>query len=273
MSTSNESVEVEATVRALTVGQVADALGVTVRTLHHYDEIGLVRPSERSRAGYRLYTGADLERLQHVVVYRRLGFSLEEIAELLEATESDLEAHLLRQRAAVIDRLSTMHDLVDAIDRALEKERMGMKITPQEQKELFGGEFAERQEEYAVEAQERWGDTDAWKQSTARTASYTRADWEAIKAEMDDINAAAVAALQSGQPATSEAAMDAAERARQHIERWFYDITSQFHRGLGDMYVADARFTKTYEDLAPGLAAYLRDAIHANADRHDAAAG
>ncbi|MEO7059213.1 MAG: MerR family transcriptional regulator [Lapillicoccus sp.] len=270
MSTSSQSDgtdETERALTALTVGQVADDLGVTVRTLHHYDEIGLVRPSERSRAGYRLYTGADLERLQHVVVYRRLSFSLEEIAELLEATGTDLEAHLLRQRATVIDRLSDLHDLVDAIDRALEKERMGMPLTPQEQKELFGGEFAEHQEEYAVEAQERWGDTDAWKQSADRTATYTKADWEAIKVDMDAVNAAAVAALQSGAPATSEAAMDAAERARQHIERWFYDTSPQFHRNLGDMYVSDPRFTKTYEDLAPGLAAYLRDAIHANADR------
>ncbi len=258
---------------ALTVGQVADELGVTVRTLHHYDGIGLVRPSERSRAGYRLYTGADLERLQHVVVYRRLGFSLEEIAELLEATGSDLQAHLLRQRATVIDRLSDLHDLVDAIDRALEKERMGMQLTPHEQKELFGGVFAEHQEEYAAEAEERWGDTDAWKQSSARTASCTKADWEAIKAEMDEVNAAAVAALRSGEPATSEAAMDAAERARQHMERWFYDVSPQFHRNLGDMYVSDPRFTTTYEDLAPGLAAYLRDAIHANADRLEAGAG
>ena len=270
MSTSSET---DMTDRALTVGQVADELGVTVRTLHHYDGIGLVRPSERSRAGYRLYSGADLERLQHVVVYRRLGFSLEEIARLLEATGADLEAHLLRQRAAVIDRLSDIHDLVDAIDRALEKERMGMQLTPQEQKELFGGEFAEHQEEYAAEAEERWGDTDAWKQSSARTATYTKADWEAIKAEMDEVNAATVAALRSGEPPTSAAAMDAAERARQHVECWLYDVSPQFHRNLGDLYVSDPRFTKTYEDLAPGLAAYLRDAIHANADRLEAGAG
>ena len=270
MSTSSET---DMTDRALTVGQVADELGVTVRTLHHYDGIGLVRPSERSRAGYRLYSGADLERLQHVVVYRRLGFSLEEIARLLEATGADLEAHLLRQRAAVIDRLSDIHDLVDAIDRALEKERMGMQLTPQEQKELFGGEFAEHQEEYAAEAEERWGDTDAWKQSSARTATYTKADWEAIKTEMDEVNAATVAALRSGEPPTSAAAMDAAERARQHVECWLYDVSPQFHRNLGDLYVSDPRFTKTYEDLAQGLAAYLRDAIHANADRLEAGAG
>ena len=87
MSTSQDGAT-----QALTVGQVADELGVTVRTLHHYDGIGLVTPSGRTRAGYRLYTAADLERLQHVVVYRRLGFSLEEVAELLDADQGDLRA-------------------------------------------------------------------------------------------------------------------------------------------------------------------------------------
>lgn len=80
-----------------TVGQVADEVGVTVRTLHHYDHIGLVRPSERSWAGYRLYTDADLQRLQHVMLYRQLDFGLEEIADLLADT-ADVATHLRRQR-------------------------------------------------------------------------------------------------------------------------------------------------------------------------------
>ncbi len=258
---------------ALTVGQVADELGVTVRTLHHYDGIGLVTPTGRTPAGYRLYTQGDLQRLQHVVVYRRLGFSLEEVSELLDADPGDLRGHLQRQRDTVIARLCQMHDLVDALDAALEKEESGMKLTSEEQKELFGGAFAEHQEEYAAEAEQRWGDTDAWKQSNARTTGYTRGDWEAVKAEQDELNAAFVAALRSGAPATSDAATAAAEAHRQHITRWFYDVPLAMHRGLGDMYVADPRFTATYEELSPGLAAYVRDAIHANADQRDAPAG
>jgi MerR family transcriptional regulator, thiopeptide resistance regulator len=126
---------------ALTVGQVAERFGVTVRTLHHYDDIGLVSP-HRTAAGYRVYTDDDLERLRHVVVYRRLGFPLEEIAPLL-AEHADVEAHLRRQRAAVVSRLDEMRDLVAAIDRALEKRITGMALTPQEQKELFGDGFSE----------------------------------------------------------------------------------------------------------------------------------
>ena len=250
-----------------TVGQVADLFGVTVRTLHHYDEIGLLVPSERSRAGYRLYTDEDLQRLQQVVVYRRLELPLDEIATLLDGGEGAAE-HLRRQRATVMSRLDELHELVVAIDRALEREMSNQPATPEDLKELFRDGF---RDEYQQEAQERWGETDAWKQSASRTKGYTKADWEQVKAEMDAVNAAFVAALTSGQPATSEAAMDAAEQHRRHIQDRFYDLDHDFHRGLADMYVADPRFTKTYDDLAPGLAAYVRDAIHANADRHAAA--
>ena len=137
---------------ALTVGQVAEQLGVTVRTLHHYDEIGLVAPSERTSAGYRLYTGEDIRRLQQVVVYRRLGFALDEISLLIHDEAADGSAvigHLSRQREAVMSRLDELRDLVTAIDQAMEKEMSGIKLTKDEQKELFGEEFSD---EYAEEA-------------------------------------------------------------------------------------------------------------------------
>ena len=246
----------------LTVGQVATRYGVTVRTLHHYDDVGLLTPSARSHSGYRQYTPDDLARLQHIVVYRRLGFRLEAIAELLDG--GAVVEHLRRQKDVVMSRLDEMKDLVSAIDRALEHEMNGTNLTPDEQKELFGDGF---EDEYAAEAQERWGGTEAWQQSQSRTSGYTRADWEEISAETADINAAYVAAMEADLPASSAAAMDAAECARVQIHERFYDITPEFHRCLGDMYVADPRFTKTYEDIRPGLAQYVRDAIHANADR------
>ncbi len=247
-----------------TVGQVADELGVTVRTLHHYDEIGLVSPSGRSPAGYRLYGAGDLQRLQNVVVYRRLGFPLDAIGALLDASGADLTSHLRRQRDAVMSRLDELGGLVTAIDRALEKQMSGIQLSKDEQKELFGDGFSE---DYAAEAQERWGESDMWKQSQSRAAGYTKDDWVAVKAEMDAVNAAFVDAKRSGEPATSDRAVDAAEAHRQHIDDRFYALTPEFHRNLGDMYVSDPRFTQTYDDLEPGLARYVRDAIHANADR------
>lgn len=246
-----------------TVGQVAEELGVTVRTLHHYDEIGLLRPSERSPAGYRLYTDADLTRLQQIVVYRRLEMPLDEIAELLNGGGS-VSDHLRRQRASVMSRLDELRELVVAIDRALERDMSNEQLTPAEMRELFGDTF---EESYAVEAEERWGDTDAWKQSQERTKRYTKADWQAVKAESDAVNAAFAAAMDAGQPATSEAAMAAAEQHRASIER-FYDCDYDMQRNLAEMYICDERFTKTYDDVRPGMAQYVRDAIHANADRH-----
>lgn len=251
-------------VTPLTVGQVAERFAVTVRTLHHYDEVGLLSPSERTRAGYRLYTDDDLTRLQHIVVYRRLGFALEEIALLLENPES-VEQHLRRQRAAVTSRLDEMRDLVAAIDRALEREMNSERATDDELKELFGEGFHDAQ----AEAEQRWGETDAWRQSRERTKNYSKADWEEVKAESDRVHAAFTDAMDAGEPATAAAAMDAAEQHRVSIQR-FYDCSYDMHRNLADLYVSDPRYTATYDEIRPGTAHYVREAIHANADRHQA---
>ena len=251
----------------LTVGQVAQQYGVTVRTLHHYDEIGLLTPSERTYAGYRVYGAADVERLATIVVYRRLGFGLDEIGELLDGSAPVVD-HLRRQKAVVLERIGELNGLVTAIDSMMEAQMSARPVTDAELKEIFGDGFGE---DYPREAEERWGETDAWAQSQGRTPGYSKADWEQIKADMDATNAAFAAALDAGEPADSQAAMDAAEEARLHIHTRFYDCSHEFHRGLGDLYVTDPRFTATYEQIRPGLAQYVRDAIHANADR--AAAG
>ena len=247
----------------LTVGQVAEALGVTVRTLHHYDELGLVVPSERSRAGYRLYTEDDLRRLQHVVVYRRLGFPLEQIGELLD-DGADVVEHLRRQRETVTDRVAELTELVTAIDRALEAEMNDYRISRDEQRELFGDSF---DESYAQEAEQRWGGSDAWAQSQQRAKSYDKDQWQRIKDEGDAVNARYVELLRAGVPAVATEAMDVAEEARQQICRWFYDCPREMHAGIAAMYVADPRFTKTYEDVHEGLAQYVHDAVVANAAR------
>lgn len=172
--------------------------------------------------------------------------------------------HLRRQRETVRARLTELEDLVAAIDRALEAEMTGTDLTPEEQRELFGESFSD---EYAAEAEQRWGGTDAWEQSRRRAFRYTEADWRRIAEEAQALNRRFAEAKRAGLPATSAEAMDAAEAARRQIHERFYDLTPEFHRHLGDLYVADPRFTRTYEDLEPGLAQYVRDAIHANADR------
>ncbi len=248
-----------------TVGQVADDFGVTVRTLHHYDEVALLHPGERSAAGYRLYTESDLMRLRQIVLYRRLGFSLDDVKALL-ADERDVLGHLQRQRAAVNDKLGELSSLAEALDRAMEAEMSGYQISKDEQRELFGDAFSD---EYAAEAEERWGGSDMWAQSQQRQKSYTKEQWQQVKTEMDEVNDAYAALLTSGVPASDVAAMDVAERTRLHISEWFYDCSPQMHTNLAQMYVEDPRFTKTYEDHTPGLARFVHDAIVANSARQE----
>ena len=252
----------ETTVGPMTVGEVARACGVTVRTLHHYDRLGLVVPSSRSAAGYRLYSGADLDRLQHVVVLRRLEVPLEEIAALLES--GDTVGRLRRQLDRVRARLAELEQLDHAIETALERAVAQQRMTDTEMRALFGDAF---EDTYAEEAERRWGGSEAWRESQARTASYTREDWEAVKAEQDRVTDAFAEAMASGAPADSEPAMAAAEAHRATIERWFYACAPVMHRSMGALYADDARFAAEYEARSPGLAAYVRDAIVANGDR------
>jgi DNA-binding transcriptional MerR regulator len=246
------------------VGEVAKSAGVTVRTLHHYDEIGLLSPSGRSSAGYRRYEYADLERLQRILAYRRLGFGLDKILSILDDVSVDPVDHLKRQHAALTERIDELRAMVAAVEKTMEARKMGISVNPDEIFEIFG---AEDPTQYADEAEQRWGDTDAYRQSQRRTAQYTKDDWQRIKAEADANVDRFAAALRSGAPANSQEAMDAAEEHRQHITHWFYDCGYEIHRGLGDMYVTDERFTDNYDEKTPGLAQYVRDAIYANADR------
>ncbi|MFC9325217.1 MerR family transcriptional regulator [Kitasatospora sp. NPDC057015] len=249
------------------VGQVARAAGVTVRTLHHYDEIGLLSPRGRTASGYRRYQDADLDRLQQVLFYRELGFPLEEIAAILDDGSVSPDEHLRRQHELLTARIGHLQDLAAAVERAMEARTMGTQLTPEEKFEVFGADYREEWEE---EAEQRWGDTEAWKQSQRRTGGYRKADWQRVKAEMDVLNERLVRAVSAGLAPDAAEAMDLAEAHRGHITANFYDCGYGIHRGLAAMYLADPRFTATYERLAPGLARWLHDAIIANADRAEA---
>lgn len=248
------------------VGQVADLAGVTIRTLHHYDEVGLLTPGGRSAAGYRVYEALDLERLQRILFYRELGFTLKDISTILEDPCTDADGHLRRQRALLTERIERLRAMVEAIDYEMEARTMDIPLTPEERLEVFG-EF--RPEDYAEEAEQRWGETEGYRQSQRRVASYKKEDWQQLKAEEEGVRARLAAALAAGLAPDSEEAMDAVEAHRQHISRWFYECTRDIHLGLADMYVNDERFRSNYDATAPGLAQYIRDAAHANARRAD----
>ncbi|MFJ7152214.1 MerR family transcriptional regulator [Streptomyces sp. NPDC100445] len=249
------------------VGQVAGFAGVTVRTLHHYDEIGLLVPGDRTHAGHRRYDDTDLDRLQQILFYRELGFPLDEVAALLDDPDPDPRAHLRRQHELLTARIEKLKKMAAAVEHAMEARSMGIGLTPEERFEVFGDFDPDR---YADEVEERWGDTEAYRQSRRRTASYTKEDWKRITGEMDALHHRMAALLADGTPADSAAAMDVAEEHRRFITRAYYDCGHALHACLGEMYVSDERFTATYEDIRPGLAGYLRDAIAANAARHRA---
>ncbi|MEU2714619.1 MerR family transcriptional regulator [Streptomyces sp. NPDC007205] len=254
------------------VGQVAGFAGVTVRTLHHYDEIGLLVPSERTYAGHRRYNDADLDRLQQILFYRELGFPLDEVAALLDdlATgRGDPCAHLRRQHELLTARIEKLQKMAAAVEHAMEARKMGINLTPEERFEVFGDKDPFN-EEYAEEAEQRWGSTEAWAESRRRASRYTKEDWKRIKAEVDDWQERYAALVAAGAQPSGEAAMDMAEEHRQHMNRWFFEVPYEMHRCFGDMYVSDERFKAYYDAMGPGLAEHLRDAILANADRRTA---
>ncbi|WP_329275333.1 MerR family transcriptional regulator [Streptomyces sp. NBC_01451] len=247
------------------VGQVAGFAGVTVRTLHHYDEIGLLVPGGRSHAGHRRYDDADLDRLQQILFYRELGFPLEEVAALLDDPKADPRAQLRRQHELLTARIERLQQMAAAVEHAMEARRMGINLTPEEKFEVFGDKDPEA---YAEEAERRWGGTETYAESQRRAATYTKDDWQRMQAEVASWGERYDALMAAGEPPSGEAATAMAEEHRQHITKWFYECTYEIHLGLADTYVSDERFKEFYDSMRPGLAEHLREAITANAARH-----
>lgn len=246
---------------AFTVGDLSRLTGVTVRALHHYDEIGLVRPSQRSCAGYRLYDERDVLRLQQVLVFRELGVPLGEIGPAIDA-DADRAALLRRHRVALVEKRTRIDAMLAAVDAALEMLEKGKAMMqPEDFKALFDGW---NPEDYDDEARQRWGQTEAYKESLRRTRQYGKPAWEAIRHESEAIYARLAALMQQGTPAADPAVQAAVEDHRKHIDRWFYPCSRQMHHGLGEMYVADPRFTANLDKVVPGFAQFLRDAIAAS---------
>lgn len=246
------------------VGDVSRLAHVSIRTLHHYDREGLVRPSARSAAGYRWYTPEDLERLQQVLFYRELGFGLAEIGQLLAVAGPDRRVVLHEQRHLLEAKVARLTRMLDLIDKTLTAP--GGAMTREEMFAVFG-DFDPG--DYEDEVQERWGSTEAYRESARRTARYTKADWQRFKEESAAINRAIVALMDAGVAPDDPRAKDAVEQARLQIDRWFYPCSRAMHAQLGEMYVADARFTATYEKIRPGMAEYMHAATAANAARGD----
>jgi MerR family transcriptional regulator, thiopeptide resistance regulator len=249
---------------AWTVGEAAELSKVSVRTLHHYDEIGLLAPSARSEAGYRLYDASDLERLHQILLFRELGFALPDIRRIMLDPSFDRAEALRAQRSLLAEKARRTTEMLAAIDAALASTERGTIMTDQERAEMFGELFdGFDPDEYEAEVQERWGDTDAYRQSAERTKRYGKAEWEQIKTETEATDRAFVALMDAGTPADSPEAMALAETKRQHISKWFYDCPLEFYVNMAAIWVNDPRFTKNIDKAKPGLAAYQYAAVQA----------
>lgn len=244
-----------------TVSELAELAGVTVRTLHHYDEIGLLTPNRRTAAGYRLYSREDLQRLQQIMFWRALGLPLAQTQQLLDDPDYDRVRALTEQRAMLAAQLDEMTGMLKAVDEALEEAQGGRVVDDEQMFEAFDNS------QYAEEAKQRWGDTDAYRQSRERAARWTDADRKRLVAQGIEHAKRMAAAMRRGVAPDSAVAMDLAEEARMDIHREFYDCSKEMHVHLGEMYVTDPRFTEYYDRHAEGLAIWYRDAIRANAER------
>lgn len=249
---------------AYTVGEVAKLSKLSVRTLHHYDEIGLLKASGRTEAGYRLYSDNDLLRLQQILLYREFDFALEDIRELLDDPQFDPLDALLEQRRLTAEKLRRDEALLALLDKTIVAMEGGIQMSKEDMFEVFGDFDPSEHED---EARERWGHTDSYQESQRRTKRYTKDDWKRIKDEGEAHIERMVAVFDAGFSPDSVEAMDVAEEGRLQIDRNFYPLSREQHVYLGEMYVQDPRFTEYYDKHRPGMAAWFRDAIKANANR------
>lgn len=250
------------TSRLRSISEVAQLAGVSVRTLHHYDEIGLLVPSARSENGYRRYSDEDIRRLLSVIVFKQLGFSLDAIERLLDDPAIDRVKALEEQRSALSTQIVEKQAALRAIDAALEMERRGELTMTHD---IFNDDEKHRQ--FEAEAKERWGQTEAYKISMERAKDYTPEDWAKIKAEREGIAARLGALMAEGKSPSDDVVLDVVEEHRAHLERWFYPCSKAMHRGLGRMFADDPRFAANFEKIQPGLAVFVASAFEAHATK------
>ena len=247
-----------------TVGVAATEVGVTIRTLHHWDARGIVRPSGRSEGGYRLYSPTDIARLRRVLTYRELGLPLDRISALLDASSFGTRDDLLTQRTQLVERMQHLGSTLDAIDRMLDASESGILLSPDEQVQIFGEHWNPR---WVDGARARWGTSPQWTEYTENSAGKTAADWVAFADDTAALTADLASALRAGQEPGGVAGNTLAERHRESVSRHFH-CTHSMHVCIGRRYLEETGFANHYDAIEPGLTAWLVAVIDANARAH-----
>jgi DNA-binding transcriptional MerR regulator len=249
------------------VREVADMAGISVRTLHYYDRIGLLVPEAVTASGYRLYSEQNLERLQQILFFKEMGFSLQEIKNILDHPKFDRKQALQVHKELLIKKKERLEEMIKTVEKTIKSIEGGIKM---EKKEMFKGfdmsEIEEHQKKYAQEAREKYG-KEMVEQVEQRTSTYSKEDWATIMSKWDEIYKKIIARMEYG-PEDAQV-QEAVGELRQLFTDYFYDCTLEIFRGLGDLYVNDERFTKNIDKYQKGLASFLREAMHIYCDRHE----
>jgi DNA-binding transcriptional MerR regulator len=250
-----------------TVKQVAKLSGVSVRTLHHYDQIGLLKPDCVGANGYRYYGRDELLRLQQILFHRELGFPLEEIRQMVDAPDFDRTAALRAHRAKLEAETRRYRRLVRTIDETLAALQGAATM---DDKAMYRGFDPKKQAEHEAWLADRYGDgiKDRIAAGKAKMAGWTQADYDAGLAEMAAIEAGLAKALADGLPAHSGAVGDLIRRHHAWVARaWPAPPTREAYIGLGSLYEEHPEFRARYEALGVGMIDYMRAAMKAFAER------
>lgn len=243
----------------LTVKQLTSLAGISVRTLHYYDEIGLLKPDAVAGNGYRQYGEQAVLRLQQILFYREMDLSLETIRDLVTRPEFDVVHALQAHRTSLQERSKRLDLLINTIDKTIEHLEGKRDMN---QDEYFEGWTEEKQPEFENEIRQKYGKHAM--DNVIDWNSYTNEKKAAIIAE-GQANTQAMADLMDHAVDSPEVQAVVA-RWHQHM-KYFYDPSIERMRGLGQMYVDDPRFSASYEKVKPGLAVFMKKAIDVYCNR------
>ena len=238
----------------LQIKEFAELTGVSVRTLHYYDEIGLLKPSYvDEQNGYRFYDESSLERMQEILFYRELDFPLKSIAEILASPNYDKQKALAEQKRLLTLKKDRLTRLIAALEQA-EKGEITMSA-------FDNSEYETVRQQYEDEAKQRWGATDAYKESQAKTAGYSKDKWNDVLAGMNGIFGEFAECQNCGESVDSDATQRLVKKLQDYITANFYRCTDDILAGLGQMYICDERFKNSIDKNGEGTAEYVAEAI------------
>jgi len=236
------------------IKEFADFTGVSVRTLHYYDEIGLLTPSYvDEQTGYRYYDGTCLERMQEILFYRELDFPLKNICELLSSPGYDKQKALEQQKRLLVLKKERLERLIDALDSAKRGEYVMAAFDNKE--------YEKTKKQYEAEVKERWGKTDAYKEHQEKTKGYSNDKWQEANAGLDVIMEEFARCKDRGATADSDEALALVQKLQNYITEQYYTCTKEILAGLGQMYVADERFRNNIDKHGEGTAQFISEAI------------